>query len=82
MLVMASASSELRTAQPMRKPVMAYIFEPEDYWVTMLRKTYGRFGDKVEIVPGMVGDKEGQIKLDEFFANRRIDVEERHIVIR
>jgi hypothetical protein len=48
----------------------AYIFEPQDYWVGMLRKTYERFADKVEIVPGMVGDQPGQIHLDEFFANR------------
>jgi hypothetical protein len=59
----------------------AYIFETENYWVELLKKTYAPFGNKVEIIQGFVGDCPGNISLDEFFKDRekpvflKLDVE-------
>jgi len=59
----------------------AYFFEYDETWLKYLRKTCDPFGDKVEIVQGRVGDKDGDIHLDDFFRDRekptfiKIDVE-------
>lgn len=57
-----------------------YFFETDLMWVNELKKSFGS-NHKAEIVRGFVGDKEGEIKLDEYFEERekptlvKIDVE-------
>lgn len=47
-----------------------YFFEYDERWLQYLRKTCVPYGDKVEIVKGYVGNKEKDIRLDDFFRNR------------
>lgn len=57
-----------------------YFFETDLYWVNELKKSL-KYNHKAEIIRGFVGDKENQIKLDDFFKDRqkptliKIDVE-------
>lgn len=47
-----------------------YFFEYDERWLTYLEKTCEPFRDKIEIVRGFVGDRENDIRLDDFFENR------------
>ena len=47
-----------------------YLFECEDRWIELLKKTYAPYMNKVEIVKGTVGDRPENIKLDDFFKNK------------
>ncbi len=47
-----------------------YFFECDEKWLRYLRKTCEHLGDKVEIIEKYVGDREGEVKLDDFFRNR------------
>jgi len=59
----------------------AYIFEANDTWFELLKKTYEPFMDKVTLVKGFVGDGKEDISLDEYFKDKekptffKIDVE-------
>jgi len=48
----------------------AYVFECEPVWLERLRQTFAGYERKVEIVEGMVGCREGEIKLDDFFKGK------------
>ena len=80
-LVDVGAAEGFFTAKYLDKITKAYIFETDKYWVAMLKRTFSQYKDKVEIIAGFVGDKAGQINLDEFFSKRekptfvKIDVE-------
>lgn len=60
-----------------------YVFEPDEKWQEPLRKTFGSWADKVEIVQKFVSDtdSDNSVTLDGFFKNRekttflKIDVE-------
>lgn len=58
------------TAKYIHKIFKAYIFESDPRWLAMLKKTFAGYEDKVEIIEGMVGDRPGEVLLDEFFTNR------------
>ena len=47
-----------------------YFFECDEKWLEYLRRTCAPYMDKIEIVNGFVGDRDGQIRLDEFFKDR------------
>lgn len=47
-----------------------YFFEYDEKWLQYLRKTCEPFGEKVEIIEGRVGDREGEIHIDDFFEGR------------
>lgn len=47
-----------------------YFFEYDERWLHYLRRTCACLGDKVEIVEGRVGDRPGEIRLDDFFKER------------
>lgn len=47
-----------------------YLFENSSYWLPLLEKTYAPYKDKVEIVRGTVGDRAGDIRLDDFFRDK------------
>lgn len=47
-----------------------YFFEYDEKWLRYLRKTCAPYSDKVEIVEGYVGDREQDIRLDDFFKDR------------
>jgi len=59
----------------------AYIFECDDSWFNLLKKTYAPFKDKVTLIKGYVGDGNGNISLDEYFKDKdkptfyKLDVE-------
>jgi hypothetical protein len=69
------------TAKYLTRIRKAYIFEPTEYWLNMLRKTFNPYGPKIEIVKGICGNAPDQINLDDFFKDRekpnfiKIDVE-------
>lgn len=47
-----------------------YLFESEQCWIDLLKKTFAPYMDKIEIVKGTVGDGPSDIKLDDFFKDK------------
>ena len=48
----------------------AYLFETEESWFELLKKTYEPFKEKITLVKGFVGDGDGNILLDEYFKDK------------
>lgn len=51
-----------------------YLFEYDDEWMMPLKKTFSKWGDKVEIIKKYVGetDDDARVRLDSFFADREV----------
>ena len=47
-----------------------YVFESEQSWINLLEKTFAPYKNKVAIVKGTVGNRNEDIKLDDYFVDK------------
>ncbi len=69
------AAEGIFTLGAIDKIKFSYIFECDEKWIEPLRRTFAPYKEKIEIVEKFVGDKtmEHNVRLDDFFAGRKID---------
>lgn len=50
-----------------------YLVEADSEWIEVLKYTFAPYMDKVEIIHGYLGDKEGEISIDSIIGEGRLD---------